>query len=336
MSGVVIRQKGPAGRITLDRPDALNALTLRMIRDIETALGAWSDDPTVTRVVIDGVGPRAFCAGGDIAEMYRTATAGDHDYGRLYWADEYRLNALIAGYPKPYIAFMHGYVMGGGVGVSAHGSHRIVCESSRVAMPECAIGLVPDVGGSLLLAMAPGGLSGYLGLTGHRMTPGMAILAGFADTFVPADRWPGLIAALESGAPLSAIADAADPPPDAGGQEEGDWIDRAFLQATASKVRAALRASPESAAQEAADAIDRASPLSVACAHEIVTRVRAAPTLDLALELERRFTWRAAEHGDFVEGIRAAIIDRDNVPRWRHSDLDDVTRDDIEAMLAPV
>ena len=185
MSDILIRKIGRAGRITLNRPDALNALTYAMIHDIEAALDAWRDDDEVALVVIDAAGEKAFSAGGDIAEMYRTGTAGDFAYGRTFWADEYRVNAKIAEYPKPYVAFMQGFTMGGGVGVSCHGSHRVVGESSRIAMPECGIGLIPDVGGSFLLARAPGRLGEYLGTTGTRMGPGDAIFAGFADLFIP-------------------------------------------------------------------------------------------------------------------------------------------------------
>ena len=188
MSDIHIRTTGRAGRITLNRPDALNALTYEMCLAIEAAIDAWATDAQIALVIIDAVGDRAFCAGGDIQEMYDTATRGNFEYGRKFWADEYRLNNKIAHFPKPYIAFMQGFTMGGGVGVSAHGSHRIVDDASRIAMPECAIGLVPDVGGSVLLACAPGRLGEYLGTTGTRMGPADAIHAGFADHYIPARR----------------------------------------------------------------------------------------------------------------------------------------------------
>ncbi|RMD91318.1 MAG: enoyl-CoA hydratase/isomerase family protein, partial [Alphaproteobacteria bacterium] len=163
---ILIRKEGRAGRITLNRPEALNALTWPMVTAIEQALDAWADDDELALIVIDGAGERAFCAGGDIAELYRTGRAGDYDYGRRFWRDEYRMNAKLFHFPKPVVTFLHGFVMGGGVGVGCHGSHRIVCEGSVVAMPECGIGLVPDVGGSLILARAPGRLGEYLGTTG--------------------------------------------------------------------------------------------------------------------------------------------------------------------------
>jgi enoyl-CoA hydratase/carnithine racemase len=197
MSGdIAIRKEGRAGRITLARPRALNALTWEMCLAIEAALDGWRDDAEVALLVIDAEGERAFCAGGDVAAVHARAVAGDHDYGRRFWTDEYRMNAKLFNFPRPVASFMQGFVMGGGVGVGGHASHRVVGESAQVAMPECGIGLVPDVGGSLLLARAPGRLGEYLGVTGARMGPGDAIHAGFADYFVPEAAWEALKAEL--------------------------------------------------------------------------------------------------------------------------------------------
>jgi enoyl-CoA hydratase len=187
-----IRKIGRIGQITLQRPEALNAVTYEMVLAIEAALDDWRDDDEVACVLIDAEGHKAFSAGGDLQFMYDTASKGDFDAGRTFWRDEYRLNAKIAAFPKPYVALCQGFTMGGGVGVSLHGSHRVVGESSRIAMPECAVGLVPDVGGTLLLARAPGRLGEYLGVTGYRMNASDAILAGFADYFIPEAEWPGL------------------------------------------------------------------------------------------------------------------------------------------------
>ena len=192
MSDIHIRISGKAGHITLNRPSALNALTYEMVREIERALRLWTHDPDVALVIIDAQGSKAFCAGGDIAQLYETGCAGDFTYGQGFWRDEYRLNALMATYDKPIISFLQGFTMGGGVGVGCHASHRIVGESSRIAMPECGIGLVPDVGGSLLLAQAPGRLGEYYGLTAKRMEAGDALLTGFADYFIPEEAWEQL------------------------------------------------------------------------------------------------------------------------------------------------
>ena len=209
MSDIFVRKSGHAGRITLTRPKALNAVTYEMCQAIEAALDDWRDDDDVALVIIDAEGDKAFSAGGDIQKLYETGRAGDFAYGQKFWADEYRLNAKIREYSKPYVAFMQGFTMGGGVGVSCHGSHRIVCETSQIAMPECGIGLVPDVGGSLMLAQAPGRLGEYLGTTCARMGPADAIFVGFADTYVPAQDWPALIERLEKTGDISAIGAAA-------------------------------------------------------------------------------------------------------------------------------
>jgi enoyl-CoA hydratase len=158
MSGeeIIIRREGRAGRITLNRPQALNALTYGMVKAIDAALKDWEGDASIDLVVIDGTGDKAFCAGGDVQDLYWAAKQGDFEAGRDFWRDEYPLNARIARYPKPYVALMDGIDMGGGVGVSVHGSHRIVTERTMVALPECAIGLIPDVGSSYVLARAPG------------------------------------------------------------------------------------------------------------------------------------------------------------------------------------
>ena len=207
--GVGFDVVGRLGVITLDRPKALNALTYDMAMAIEKAMREWADDDAVALVVIDAEGDKAFCAGGDIQDLYEHGKAGDYDFGRKFWSDEYRLNALIAEYEKPYVALMQGFVMGGGVGISCHGSHRIVCETTQIAMPECGIGLVPDVGGSFLLARAPWKFGEYLGLTGARMNTADAIHAGFADLFVPREDWPALIASLCEHGRTKAIGDFA-------------------------------------------------------------------------------------------------------------------------------
>ena len=189
----------------MTRPQALNAMTYEMALAIERALGEWRDDAKIALIVVDAEGDKAFCAGGDLEGLYRAGKAGDYSYGRKFWSDEYRLNAMIAEYRKPYVALMQGFVMGGGVGIGCHGSHRIVCETTRVAMPECAIGLIPDVGGSYLLAHASGHIGEYLAMTGARMDASDAIYCGFADRFVVRERWPELVVALCATGDVSTI-----------------------------------------------------------------------------------------------------------------------------------
>ena len=318
MSDIHIRTDGGAGRITLTRPKALNAMTYEMCLAIEGAIDRWRDDDAVKLIIIDAEGDKAFCAGGDIQEMYRTGTAGNYDYGRGFWRDEYRLNAKIAEYPKPYIAFMQGFTMGGGVGISCHGSHRIVCETSQIAMPECSIGLVPDVGGSLLLARAPGRLGEYLGVTAARMGPQDAIFAGFADAYVPRGAWPDLIGALSETCDLASIAAACDAPPAGSFSGLLPLIDAHFSGEALLDVLNALRSNSNDFTSDTLKLMARNAPLSMASTIEMIHRLR-GPTADIrrALELEYRFTYRAMEYGDFLEGIRAQVIDKDRNPNWR-------------------
>ncbi|MFQ5438396.1 MAG: enoyl-CoA hydratase/isomerase family protein [Paracoccaceae bacterium] len=336
MADILIRTTGRAGRITLNRPEALNALTYEMCSEIEAALDVWRDDDAVALVIIDAAGERAFCAGGDIQEMYASGTKGDYSYGRRFWADEYRLNAKIAEYPKPYVALMQGFTMGGGVGVSCHGSHRIVGETSSIAMPECGIGLVPDVGGSLLLSRAPGYLGAFYGITGARMNASDAIHAGFADVFVAEMDWADLIAALSESGDVGGIEDFAAPyfaSTHAGRQAE---IDLLFGADSLAAVEANLKTAKTDVARAALEALGRNSPLSMAVTFEMIRRLGRDAMIRDALAQEYRYTWRAMEHGDFLEGIRAAIIDKDRSPNWRHGCIAEVPATDIDKMLAPL
>ncbi len=333
--GIHIRREGHAGRITLDRPKALNALSYDMAMAIDAALKDWATDDAVALVLIDAEGEKAFCAGGDIQDLYDHGRAGDYAYAQRFWRDEYRMNAQLAEYGKPIVAFLQGFVMGGGVGVGCHASHRIVGDTTQIAMPECGIGLVPDVGGSLLLARAPGRLGEYLGLTGARMGPGDAIRAGFADHYAPEEKWPELKALLCETGDLSHVTAGEETQPAATLEEMQDRIDRIFAAADLAEITAALEADETDFAQGALKAIRRNSPLSMACTLAILGQLRKeAAGIYEALTQEYRFTARSMEHGDFLEGIRAQIIDRDRNPRWQHA-VDAVDRDAVAKMLAP-
>jgi enoyl-CoA hydratase/carnithine racemase len=337
MSDVNIRIEGRAGRITLNRPAALNAMTYEMCTAIEAAIDHWRADDSVALILFDAAGDKAFCAGGDIAELYATGTAGDFDYGRRFWRDEYRLNAKLFEYPKPVVSLMQGFTMGGGVGLGCHGTHRVVGETSQIAMPECGIGLVPDVGGSLMLALAPGRLGEYLGSTGARMGPADAIYAGFADVYVPQSKWVDLTAQLVATGDPACIETMAETPPEGRLPGLQPQIDDLFGGESRVHVINALKADGGDFAAEALKTLSRNAPLSVACTIEMVHRLRivASLTIRRALELEYRFTFRAMEHSDFLEGIRAQIIDKDRTPRWQYAG-EDVPLTAVARMLMPL
>lgn len=324
MDDLTIRTAGRAGRITFTRPKALNALTHAMARAIHDALDGWRDDPAVALVIIDAEGDRAFCAGGDIAAVYHAGRAGDHQVGRDFFRDEYRMNAAIADFPKPIVAFMQGFVMGGGVGVGGHASHRIVGDTTRITMPESGIGLIPDVGGTWLLGRAPGRIGEYLAMTGGRMTAGDAIHAGFADMYIPEADWPGLIAMLEDSGDVTGLR--GHPAPAA-------TLDRRDLSAFGGRTLADITAALQEAGDdESLEALRRNSPLSMAAGLAMVRAARGDDCMQQSLSREYRFTARATAESDFLEGVRAQIIDKDRKPVWRRDASDDTLR----AMLAPL
>jgi len=333
MSDIDIRTEGRAGRITLARPDALNALTYEMVLAIELAIDAWREDD-IDLVIIDAEGSRAFCSGGDISDMYASGLRGDYDYGRKFWRDEYRLNEKLFEYPKPIVSFLQGFTMGGGVGVGCHGSHRIVGESSQIAMPECGIGLVPDVGGSLMLTLAPGRLGEYLGTTASRMNAADAIFVGFADAFVPEAEWNDVKAALITTGDVACIPQHTAPT----GVLEAlqPEIDTHFCGETLTDIVKNLRSEDTEFTASALKALGRNAPLAMACAVQIVRRLRSATSIGQALEMEYRYTFRSMEQGDFIEGIRAAIIDKDRNPKWAHPAPDAVPDIDVVTMIKPL
>lgn len=335
MSDLIVQIEGTAGRITLNRAKALNALTYEMCLEIEAALDLWEADPKVTVIILDAAGDRAFCSGGDITVMYETAKAGNFEYGRKFWTDEYRLNAKLATSPKPIVSFLHGFTMGGGVGLGCHVSHRVVCENSQIAMPECSIGLVPDVGGSLLLARSPGRFGEYLGTTTSRMGPADAIFAGFADYYIPRDQWPNMIKTLCERGTTEVLPQAAvDPGPAPLLSIEAE-VNEFFRGEYFSDIIINLQHTGGRFALETLKKLEKPSPLAMAATIEMIHRVRGLNDIVPALEMEYRFTHRSVEEGDFIEGIRALVIDKDKSPKWQHT-LTDPLLSAASAMLRPL
>jgi enoyl-CoA hydratase/carnithine racemase len=336
MTEIRIRKTGRTGRITLSRPKALNALTWGMIDALTEVLPRLATDDDVAMLVIDAEGEKAFCSGGDIAGIYKALVDGDYDEPRRFWRAEYPLNRMLFDFPKPVASFLQGFTMGGGVGVGCHASHRIVGDTSRIAMPECTIGLIPDVGGSLLLARAPGRLGEYLGTTGTRMGPGDAILAGFADYYLPEAEWPGLIAELEETGDWGAIDRASRPAPEAALERQLADINEHFGGETLRDILNSLDHDGGEWAAKTRETLNRNAPLSMACAVELIHRARARDSIAEALRQEYRFGYRIVEQGDFREGIRASIIDRDRSPKWRHESPEAVSPAEVSAMLLPL
>lgn len=338
---VLFDRRGPGGRlgvITLNRPRRLNALSHAMVREIAARLEEWNADDAIEQYLLLGAGERGLCAGGDITEIRDDVLAtGGAGAGRFF-ADEYRLDAATAELPKPCVALMDGVTFGGGVGLSAHGrGGRVVTERSSIAMPEAAIGFVPDVGGTYLLSRMPGGLGLHAGLTGARLGAGDAIATGFADVFVPADALPELVRRLEAEAADAVLDDLRRPAPEPALAAERTWIDEAYAGDDPLEIleRLDALAAAHPGAAAAAEAIRAASPTSIFATLELLRRNREAPTLRAALELEYRVGMRLAVAEDFAEGVRAMVVDKDRSPRWRPGSLEAVRREDVEALFDP-
>ncbi|MGW6705807.1 enoyl-CoA hydratase/isomerase family protein [Streptomyces sp. NPDC054956] len=333
--GVVCGRDGLTGVITLDRPRALNALTHPMVLRIHEALRRWEGDSAVEQVVIRGAGERGLCAGGDIRAIHDDAKAGTRE-SVAFWRDEYRLNACIARYPKPYIALMDGIVMGGGVGVSAHGSVRVVTERSRVAMPETGIGFVPDVGGTYLLSRAPGRLGIHLALTGSAVGAADAVLCGLADFFVPSERL-GVLTGELVGAPVREVMARYAATPEPG--RLGEWrerIDHCYAADSVEEVVERLLGCGEPAAKEAAETILAKSPTALKVTLEALRRAAGLEGLESVLEQELRVSANMLASPDLVEGIRAQVVDKDRNPRWSPATLREVDGADVERFFAPI
>jgi enoyl-CoA hydratase len=325
-------RRGRVGILTLDRPQVINALNHDMVLALADALLRWAEDDSVETVVIRGSGERGLCAGGDIVAIHRGAVTGGTS-AEAFWRDEYALNALIARYPKPYVALMDGFVLGGGVGVSAHGSHRIVTERSKVGMPETRIGFIPDVGGTWLLSRGSGELGTYLALTGAHVGAADAIAAGLADHVVPSASLSRLVDLLAERDVASALSEIVEPTPGSVLANQR-WIDEVFSADDVTSILAALRARPEpDAAVTAADLL-RNSPTALEVTLRAIRRARHMARLEDALALELRIGLHLLHEHDFAEGIRAQVVDKDRRPRWKPATLADVTTEQVDAVFA--
>lgn len=326
---VLFHRSGRLGHVELNRPQAINALTHQMVGLIHEQLDAWVDDPDVATVLITGAGDRGLCAGGDVVALYDDARTGG-DFGERFWRDEYHLDLAIADYPKPVVAVMDGIVLGGGIGISAHASHRVVTDRSSIGMPEVGIGLFPDVGGALLLAHAPGELGTHLALTAGSVGAGDAIAIGMADTYVPVDRVADLVTALASTDVDAALAAVSEPAPDAPLLDERSWIDAAYAGDDLAAIAGRLDDRPD-----AAKRLRRGSPTSCAVA---LRALRLARDLDLRATLEQdlRLVVRLQHRADFVEGVRAQVIDKDRSPRWDPPTIEDVDPAAVASLFEPL
>jgi enoyl-CoA hydratase len=337
---IVFTRTGGLGVVVLNRPQSLNALTHAMCVELDDRLKDWESDPGVRAVAIKGAGERAFCAGGDIRRLYEEGLSGG-DYPYQFYHDEYRLNARVHHFEKPYIAFMDGIVMGGGVGVSVHGRHRVATEFTSFAMPETGIGLFPDVGGSYFLARCPGEIGMYLALTGARLKAADAIYAGIADVLVPRARLAELERALAA-IPRATAADvaaairrfAADPGPAPLAAHRAD-IDRLFAGDSIEEIVSALDNDGGAWAAATAAAIRGKSPTSLKIACRQMREGRRLD-FDACMRMEWRIVNRVIRGRDFYEGTRAAVIDKDQKPRWNPPQLAAVTAADVAAYFAPL
>jgi enoyl-CoA hydratase len=327
---VIVGTSGRLGRIILDRPQAINALSTPMVDRVADALDTWEDSSAVDHVLITGNGQRGMCAGGDIRAIHADAAAGG-DASLEFWRREYRLNARIAGYPKPIVTWMDGLVMGGGIGLGSHASHRLVTQRSRLAMPEVGIGFHPDVGGSWLLGRAPGQVGVHMGLTGVAVGAADAVHAGLADRFVPAERLPELVTALETRDATEAVDAVAAPAPPSRMERSRPWIDDCYAAESVADIVERLRDHPDPDAQAAAKEIAANSPTSLVVTLRSLRTARALPSLEAALEREYRLSAALLRSPDLVEGVRAQIIDKDRSPLWTPDSLERVSATFVDA-----
>jgi enoyl-CoA hydratase len=341
-SDLLFERRDAAGLITLNRPKALNAITHAMVHALAERLTAWAGDDAVTRVILTAAGERAFCAGGDIRALYDLGRAGRQAEALTFWHDEYRLNTAIKTYPKPYVALIDGIVMGGGVGISVHGSQRVAGDNFLFAMPEVGIGFFPDVGATWFLPRMPGELGTYCALTGERLDAADGVAAGIATHRVASARLPELIDALCGNVSVDTVLAAFAEPADEGSvAAQRAAIDRLFAADDVLAILAGLDAVVASQGQDAewADAtaaiIRGKAPVSLKVALAQVRR-GGRWSFEECMRAEFRIVSRFVYGHDFYEGVRAVIVDKDNHPRWRPAELADVGHAEVDRHFAPL
>jgi enoyl-CoA hydratase len=332
---ILFEKRSAVGLITLNRPKALNALTHGMCVAMHARLKEWASNASIACVVIQGEGERAFCAGGDIRTLYDSGKAGT-PYAVQFYRDEYLLNAYIKHFPKPYVALLRGFVMGGGVGVSLHGSHRVADETMQFAMPETGIGLFPDVGGSFFLPRLSGEIGMYLGLTGTRLKTADATYAGLATHFVPAIRREALIDALADGMGIDeALRAMSEPGTESKLKSHREAVDRIFSGESIESVLTALDVDGSDWAKDTAKTIRAKSPTATKLAFRQIRNGKSL-SFDDCMRMEFRMVNRVIAGHDFYEGVRATIIDKDGAPHWKPAELSGVSDADINAYFAPL
>ena len=339
---LIARREGSAGIIRLNRPKAINAVTLEMFRDIDKALDQFEADPAVAVIVLESAGERGLCAGGDIRALYESSKVAG-DLGKILWREEYILNARIAKFEKPYVAFMDGIVMGGGVGLSAHSRHRVVTERTRLAMPEVGLGFFPDVGGTWLLSHAPGEIGTYFGLTGQTMNGPDAIYARFADAVVPSDKLAGLRDVLTKVRPgtlsseikalIEGFSTGETSGPVAAMQPK---IDTWFAHDRMRNIVAALQQDGSELALATLKTLNEKSTRGMVVTLKLLRLARTSSSLEECLVREYRAALEVFASDDFREGVRAAVIDKDRNPKWSPSRIEDVTPEMVAPYFAEI
>ncbi len=330
---VIVREHGALRRLTLNRPKALNAITLDMSVTMTAMMRAWASDPAVGAVLLDGAGDRGFCAGGDIRALYDAAKSGD-PLPQKFWAVEYHLNVMIARYRKPVVTIMDGVVMGGGIGLAGHAAHRVVTERSAVAMPEVGIGFFPDIGASFPLARAPGFTGTYLALTGDRMNAADATYCGLADIHIPAAKLgeiPGALAACRTADDVrKRLGELSAPPAPGKLAAARQWIDACYGANTVEEIFAGLSAGSAEGARAALATMKKASPTSLKITLRNLRDAAKFKRVEECFVQDYRVALACIAEHDFREGVRAAIVDKDRNPEWQPDTLEKVTPDIVD------